>query len=128
MFRASLLLLIGLSFCQGDETVSGYSANDVTWELEDLHGDNFQGDATIVFPEEGKVTGKAPCNNYFATQTAPYPWFTLEDIGVTRMMCDDMDLEATFFTALNEMTIVEVVGDTLILTNDKGGEMVFRAD
>ncbi|MBC7178797.1 MAG: META domain-containing protein, partial [Roseovarius sp.] len=35
--------------------------------------------------------------------------------------------EALYLTALAEMTLVEVLGDVMILSNDAGREMVFRA-
>jgi heat shock protein HslJ len=129
MLRASFLLLLGLPFCQSDETLTGYGAADVTWHLVMLNGEGVSDPAaTISFPEEGKIEGKAPCNSYFGSQTAPYPWFTAEAVGATRMMCEDMDGEDAFFQALNTMTLVDISGDTLILSNDTGGEMVFEAN
>lgn len=128
MLRSAFILLLGLPFCQPDETISGFSSPDVDWKLESLNGKTFDATATLSFPEEGKVTGKAPCNSYFATQTAPYPWFQVENIGATRMTCADLELESEFLTALETMTISEVSGNILILTNEDSGEMVFRAD
>lgn len=121
-------MLLGLTFCQGDETISGYSAPNITWALESLDGKTFAEEASIGFPEEGKIEGNAPCNTFFGSQTAPYPWFKAEGIGATRMACASMAQETAFFAALGNMTIAEVSGDTLILTNDDGGEMVFRAN
>ncbi|MEY8096764.1 META domain-containing protein [Falsihalocynthiibacter sp. S25ZX9] len=121
-------MLFGLSSCQGDETISGYSATGVTWVLESLNGVAFTASANLTFPGEGEIAGKAPCNAYFGAQTAPYPWFALEDFGSTKMACADMDQESAYFTALAAMTIAEVAGSTLILTNDDGGEMVFKGD
>ena len=43
------------------------------------------------------------------------------------MACDSLSAETVFFTALGDMTLAEVVGDTLILSNDKGREMVFQS-
>jgi heat shock protein HslJ len=127
--RASILLLLGLPFCQGDETLTRYGAADVTWHLVQLNGGAVREPAaTITFPEEGRITGKAPCNNYFAAQTAPYPWFTVEGVGGTRMMCENMDEEVAFFVNLSAMTFAEVSGDTLILSNEAGDEMVFEAN
>ena len=121
-------MLLGLGFCQGDETISAYSPEGVTWNLASIDGVAFDSNATITFPKEGEIAGKAPCNSYFGKQSAPYPWFGLKDIGATRMACPDLEQENLFFAALNEMTISEVVGTTMILTNETGGEMVFEAN
>ena len=76
--------------------------------------------------QTGKISGQAPCNRYFATQSTPYPWFEAGPIGATRMACASLSADTVFFTALSDMTLAEVVGDTLILSNDKGREMVFQ--
>jgi heat shock protein HslJ len=43
------------------------------------------------------------------------------------MACPDLAAEAQFFDALSTMTLVEVLGRTLILTDDNGREMLFQA-
>lgn len=128
MKHAAFLMIFGLTSCQGDETISGYSPANVTWNLESLNGAAFTASANLAFPNEGEIAGKAPCNAYFGKQTAPYPWFALEGLGSTKMACADLEQESAYFTAFAAMTIAEVAGDTLILTNEVGGEMVFRAD
>jgi len=109
-----LLSLIALTACQQDESVSKFAVA-------------FTSRATIAFPKEGEVVGQAPCNRYFATQTVPYPWFALSGIGATRMACPELEAESAFFAALEDMSLVEIVGPTLILTNEAGREMVFEA-
>lgn len=128
MMRAALAVaaLTAITQCGEDETVSGYSAADIVWQLAELDGAPFKARATMEFPEEGKITGDAPCNRYFGGQTAPYPWFRAEKIGATRMACPDLDLETKFLEALQSMTLAEVAGDTLLLSNDAGREMLFR--
>lgn len=121
-------MLFGLSFCQGDETISGYLSADAVWTLETINGVGFDARATLTFPEEGKVAGDAPCNSYSGTQIVPYPWIGIENLAVTRKACSELPQETTFLATLTDMTIAEVSGNTLILTNDQGNEMVFRAD
>ena len=123
-----LVLITTLAGCWGDETISGYADPDREYRLIELDGTAFDARATIQFSEEGRVTGQAPCNTYFATQTVPYPWFNVDTIGATRMACPDLNTEARFFAALEEMSLAEVLGDTLILRNDAGREMVFKSD
>ena len=122
----SLSLLALLAACK-DETLSGYAPEDTTWVLESLSGTPFTAHASLQFPAEGNISGKAPCNSYSARQTVPYPWFSVDAIAATKMACPQLAEETQFFDALQAMTLSEVSGDTLILSNDAGQQMVFRA-
>ena len=123
----SLLMILALVGCQPDESVSKFTDPNAEYHLIEIDGEPFTARATIAFPKEGEVVGQAPCNRYFARQTVPYPWFALEGIGATRMACEDLNAETTFFAALSEMSLAEVVDGTLILTNEAGRGMVFEA-
>lgn len=122
-----LLNLIALTACRADESLSQFADPEAEYHLIELDGAAFVARATIAFPTEGEVTGQAPCNRYFAAQSVPYPWFQVHNIGATRMACPELDAEAAFFAALEDMTLSEVLGDTLILTNEAGRKMVFVA-
>jgi heat shock protein HslJ len=52
----------------------------------------------------------------------------LGPIAATELACRDLDVEAAFFAALADARFSEVSGAVLILTDEAGGEMVFRAD
>lgn len=124
--------LIALAFvmttaCQTDESITAFAGNVTAFTLQSIDGVTFAARATIDVSEAGKITGHGPCNRYFANQTAPYPWFSTGPIGSTRMTCPDLAAEAQFFDALSTMTLVEVLGGTLILTDDNGREMLFQS-
>ena len=124
--------LIALAFvmttaCQTDESITAFAGNVTAFTLQSIDGVTFAARATIDVSEAGKITGHGPCNRYFANQTAPYPWFSTGPIGSTRMACPDLAAEAQFFAALSTMTLVEVLGGTLILTDDNGREMLFQS-
>ena len=121
-----IFILLALAACKTDETISGYTDADATWTLVEMDAKPFPARATIAFPTKGNVTGQAPCNSYISTQTAPLPWFKLGPIIATKMACADLNLETRFFEALTAMTLAEVAGNTIILTNDMGREMVFK--
>ena len=121
-----LVAALSLAACKQDESVAGYDGGK-TWTLAEMDGAPFDANATMIFGDKGKVVGQAPCNKYFTTQTLPYPWIKLEAIGSTRMACPDLEKETTYFDALIEMTEAEVSGDAMILRNDAGREMVFKA-
>ncbi len=125
MIVLGMALLAGA--CAADETLTAYGAADRVWVLESLDGEAFGARAEIRFGPDGAVTGQAPCNRFFATQSAPYPWFELGPIGATRMACPDLAQETAFLSALATMRLAEIAGSTLILSTEAGREMVFRA-
>ncbi|MEL6690534.1 MAG: META domain-containing protein [Pseudomonadota bacterium] len=126
MIRA-IALLAFIGGCAADETISGYLDTGTTWQLTEMNGAPFGATATIQFPEEGSVTGKAPCNRYTASQAAPYPWIDIGPIAATKLACPELAAEGTFFAALDAMTLAEVSGPVLILNGENGEEMIFTA-
>lgn len=127
MIRWMLVLPILLSACLKDETISGFTDADVEWQLVELNKVPFSARATINFPGQGRIAGQAPCNRYFGVQTVPYPWFQAQSIGATKMACADLNQEHIYFASLRAMTLIEVSGDTLNLSNDADQTMVFQA-
>ncbi|PKP82592.1 MAG: META domain-containing protein [Alphaproteobacteria bacterium HGW-Alphaproteobacteria-2] len=125
--RAALLpLLLGLSFCAPDETVSGYAGAGSVWRLEEMAGLPAPARVTLGFPAEGRIEGQGPCNAYRGRQTVPYPWFQATDIAATKRACPDLAAEAGYLSLLGEMTLAEVMGDVLILSDETGRTLVFR--
>ena len=119
------LLVLGLC---ADETISGYADTETSDRLTEIDGERITFSATISFPEAGRVSGRAPCNTYSATQTAPYPWFEMGRTVATRAACPDLDKEQEYLNLLRQMTVSEVSGGVLILSNDDGRQMVFQAE
>ena len=128
MIRLATVALLGLiPACEGDETVAGYGAANITWRLTEISSDPTDATITMQFPSKGKIAGKAPCNSYSSTMSLPYPWFEIGPIAATKMACPALDAETIFFDAIASMSQSEILGDTLILRNDAGAEMVFKA-
>ncbi|MCU9848477.1 META domain-containing protein [Defluviimonas sp. WL0024] len=123
---ASAAALAVLAACQGDETISGYAGTDTAWRLVEIDGAPFTARAVIRFPEAGQVAGEAPCNTFSGRQSAPYPWFKAEALAVTRRACDALAEETRFFAAFGRVSLAEVQGDMLILSDPDGPEMVFE--
>ena len=122
-----VLLLIALTACRKDETVRAYGGGDRTWTLKFLNDAPFPATATLTFPKEREISGQGPCNRYFGALTVPYPWFDTGPIGSTRRACPDLEVETIFLQALEAVTLSEVLGDVMILSNTEGLEMVFNA-
>lgn len=125
--RLSLILLLMLTGCRDEENAQPYDAPDKTWRLVELNGKSFAANATLSFPEQGRVAGKAPCNAYNGSMSAPYPSFEVGPIAATKMACPDLAAESEFFAALDAARTAEGTDDTLILSNTDGLRMVFNA-
>lgn len=124
---ATVLAFTGiLSTCGSDETISGYIDTSAEFALTEIGGVPYTARATIAFPEQGLARGTGPCNAWSATQTAPYPWLALGAIAATRRACPELAQETEYFAALAEMTLIEALGDVVLLSDDTGKEMVFR--
>ncbi|WP_295311557.1 META domain-containing protein [Roseobacter sp.] len=125
-FVTAVLLLAG---CYGDETATAYGAADKTWVLEEIGGTAATGRTTLLFPEPGTIAGETACNRYSASMTVPYPWFEAGPVATTRKACpeDATASERAYLATLQTMSLIEVLGDTLILTNDDDAAMIFKA-
>jgi heat shock protein HslJ len=126
MKTLALITVLALTACKNDETITGQTAATDTWQLTQMNGDPILTKITMTFPEKGRIAGRAPCNNYFASQTAPLPWFEVSEIGATKMACPDLKLENTYFKTLQAMTLIERAGDTLLLSNDGPQTLTFK--
>ena len=127
MLRVLPIVLL-LTACGPDETISGYAVRDATYRLIDIDGTDFAARATISFGDNGSVTGRGPCNSFHSTQTLPYPWFNLDPIASTRVACPDLAAEQIYFAALADMTLAESFENVLILSNTDDREMVFQVE
>lgn len=121
-----VILFLVLMGCVKDETVAGFLPKDTSFQLTEVNGNPAPYQANIQFGEKGRVTGSAPRNRYFATNDAPYPWFALSEIGSTKMAGPDLTHEVMFFNTLKSMTLAEVSGPVLILSNDAGQTLTFQ--
>lgn len=115
-----------LSACQRDETVAAYGAADQVWHVTEIDGAPFVAQATLTFPEPGRIAGRSPCNAYSASMTAPYPWFEVETIATTRALCPDSAAEEAYFDALTDMSLSEALGTTLILSTPEGRQIILQ--
>jgi heat shock protein HslJ len=89
------------------------------WRLEDLGGrgviDRLQ--ATLAFPEAGRVTGNGTCNRFFGSYTLMQDRVAFGQLGSTRMACPDPlgDQETRYLDALQKAQRIEVQGKTLLV-------------
>ncbi len=127
MLRFTLPLILLIPACK-DETLSGYADPKAVYVLAEIGGLAYPARATLSFPKAGGIAGEAPCNSYSGALTVPLPWFGVEALAATRRACPELAAEGAFFAALQAMTLAEVAGEVLILSDDAGREMVFEAE
>lgn len=128
MKRLLIASTIFLSACLSDETVSAYGAAGKTWVLQEIDGKSFSSRATLTFPTPKQIAGEAPCNAYSAPFDAPYPWFEIGQIASTKRTCAYQSDEDRYLSTLRAMTLAEVSGAVLVLSDANGREMVFSSD
>ncbi|MFS4581253.1 META domain-containing protein [Phaeobacter sp. C3_T13_0] len=116
-----------LTACFGDETLRAHGGGDSTWHLREIDNAAVSAATTLTFPRPGVLTGELPCNRVTGRLTTPYPWFEVEALATTRMVCPALREETEILTTLKVMEIVEIKGDVMILSNEAGREMVFSA-
>lgn len=85
------------------------------------------GDLTMVFDQQGTVTGTSVCNSWSATVVGYPDQVSFLDVSATEMACVGaglMEAEAAFLAAVQAVTGIRVDVDRLTLTGD-GIEMHF---
>lgn len=120
--RLPFLSLVALAAC-----VTPTLSADITgidWYLVGLEGQEIGWDATVRIDGD-KVTGKAPCNRFFGTNTASLPDVSFGAMGATKMACPDLVAETVFFEALQAMQRAELDQGHLFLIGPEGRIMEF---
>jgi heat shock protein HslJ len=82
-------------------------------------------DISLAF-SEGKLTGKAPCNSYFTEYNTKGAAIQLNDIGVTKRFCDEMEQENAYLSLLSKASTYSVRGDKLEISGANGKLIFFR--
>jgi heat shock protein HslJ len=109
-----------------DESLSGYAARDAPYQLFELNGRPAEHPIAVVFPSMWRMEWRTGCGVYRAKISVPYPWFGLVAVTAVPRACAEASADRAFIAALHAMTLSEVHGGTLILSDGAGAEMVFR--
>ena len=86
---------------------------------------------TAQFSEDGRVSGNAGCNHYFASYQVDGDKLTLGVIGSTEMFCQEpegvMETESAFLKNLSNVAAFNIEGDRLVLLDQEGKKLlIFR--
>ena len=86
---------------------------------------------TLIFTEDGQVSGSAGCNNYTGGYTLDGDAITIGPLASTMMMCVEpeniMEQEAQFLAALQAATVFAIQGDMLEMRDDTSALQVTAA-
>ena len=81
-----------------------------------------------LFGDDGRVTGSAGCNNYFASYEVAGETLLVGPAGSTRMMCAEpegvMDQEAAYLATLGSAATYQIKGDSLQVWDADGSRML----
>ena len=125
LFLISLILAAG---CIG-QAPSGVQLNGTGWTLTGYVHDGTpvqvlnRTTVTLAFGNDGRITGSAGCNHYFASYEVRGTGITIGQAGSTEMYClapGVMEQESTYLSLLGQAKTVTVDGDHLTLSDAKG--------
>lgn len=120
---AALALTLAACVAQADDAITG-----TEWHLIGIEGQRAPAPLSLLLDDQGKASGQAPCNRWFASNGAALPALALSDIGATKMACPDLAVEQAYFEALAAMERVELAGGHLFLIGPEGRVLEFTAD
>ncbi|WP_332743931.1 META domain-containing protein [Hydrogenophaga sp.] len=112
-------LLLSLTACALPAPPGAAPLVGSEWQLEDLGGrgvlDRVQ--ATLAFPEAGRVAGSSSCNRFFGSYTLMQDRIALGQLGGTRMACAPAvdEQETRYLDALQKAQRLEVRGRTMLM-------------
>lgn len=93
------------------------------WRIQELDGQAVPDEIhmTLVFGEDGRLSGKSACNSYFASVRLTGENLQLEQPGATLMACSDerMELEQRFFELLAEVRHFDIDDAGRLLLEDE---------
>jgi heat shock protein HslJ len=89
------------------------------WVLEDLAGDGVvdRAQATLAFPQTGRVAGKGTCNRFSGTAEINVSNLKFGPLASTRMACPEalMNQESKYLAALQDAERFEIQDSTLLV-------------
>jgi len=97
------------------------------WNIESAMGvstENAENRAFIEFTKDGEINGNASVNYFNGSYKLKGETLTFGAIGMTKMMGASMDIEDLITEALNSTTSITIDGDTAIVKNSDGLEVM----
>ena len=108
---------LSLAACAGQPAAPSLTGTE--WRLEAL-GDSAvmeRSQATLIFPEAGRVAGNGSCNRFFGSVRITQGHIDFDQMGSTKMACmgPANEQEARYLAALQKAERYELQGRTLLI-------------
>lgn len=114
------MMLFGLASCNQQENLplEGY-----VWKLTEMEGipaQAIEADANFFVLQfdaaESIASGRSNCNNFFGEYTLGDKGLSFDQMGMTRMMCPNHQLETVYMAMFPQVDNYRIEGDVLTLT------------
>jgi heat shock protein HslJ len=120
-----MALLVLLTDCAGNSPEAGSELWGTSWRLVELQGAAaLEGvEATLEFPESGRVTGNGSCNRFNGSVQVTGSSVMVRQLAATRMACIEPAAnrqEADYLKALEASGRYSIQGDVLELYSARG--------
>ena len=112
-----------MAACQGEKKSESELNLEGEWLFQTVEGDSIAAGEEEVFlglnTADSTLYGCTGCNRLLGSFTFDYETqtITFENLGSTRMMCENMESEAQVMAALQSTTAFDIEGDVLSLSN-----------
>ncbi len=94
------------------------------WQLTSVGTTAMPSGGTLQFSND-QVTGRGPCNRFFATYRQFGARLGIDRLGSTKMMCPgQMEREKAFFDGLGNVASFRIDGSSLSLLDKSGGVVI----
>ena len=87
-----------------------------SWKVTEIDGKPFAANAVATLTEDGRIAGKAPCNNFNAGYSGHWPNISFQPAARTMMACPELPAEDAFFAAMEKVNHGEMLEDAMLLT------------
>lgn len=136
LFFIGIILTICAFSCHTSKEASSSASNEAPlyetqWVLTDINGEAIKESPKkpfIKFMSDGNVSGNLGCNDFFGSCFVKKDKMSIEYKGSTKKLCNNMDVENAFASALKqEINNYVISGDVLILRAKDQEVLRFKA-
>jgi heat shock protein HslJ len=129
IFSFWAIMLNGCS--SGKSTTENQSPAGAEWILETMNGKSVTSfddkSVTLNFDETpGRISGRGSCNTFFGSYKLDGSALKFSEIGSTKMMCDNMQVETEYFSLLKSTDKYEIKSGKLSLYSSSSVILVFK--
>lgn len=103
------------------------------WKLVQMNGKqvvipaNADNATLAISAADSKFGGTGSCNSFFGNYVINGSQISFQNLGSTKMNCDNMSIEIDYFQALHSVTSYKIVDKSLYLYSGSNAVLVFEA-